>query len=111
VLDNKFIRNQNKIADIFNKYFVSVADSVISDNNRYSSANTTNPVNYLLHFFSRPFTNMNWQYTTTHEIDRIIKSLKTKNSSGYDEISSRRIKSSAPFIISPLTHICNAVRE
>jgi hypothetical protein len=31
VLDNKLIRNQNKIADIFNKYFVSIADSVISE--------------------------------------------------------------------------------
>jgi hypothetical protein len=52
---------------------------------------------------------MNWQYTTTHKIDKIIKSLKTKNSSGYDEISNRIIKSSSPFIISPLTHICNVV--
>jgi hypothetical protein len=28
--------------------------------------------------FSRPFMKMNWQYTTTYEIDKIIKSLKTK---------------------------------
>jgi hypothetical protein len=48
---------------------------------------------------------MNWQYTTTHKIDKIIKSLKTKNSRGYDEISSGIMKSSAPFIISPLTHL------
>jgi hypothetical protein len=43
------------------------------------------------------------------EIERIIKSLKTKNTSGYDEISNRIIKLTAPFIISPLTYICNAV--
>ena len=38
-----------------------------------------------------------------------IKSLKTKTTCGYDEVSNRIIKLSAPFIISPLTYICNAV--
>jgi hypothetical protein len=47
---------------------------------------------------------MSWQY-----IEKIIKSLKTKNSSGYDEISNRIIKLSTPFIISPFTHICNVI--
>jgi hypothetical protein len=55
-----------------------MAHSVISDNNKYTSANITNPINYLLDVFSRPFTKINWQYTATHEIDKIIKSLKTK---------------------------------
>jgi hypothetical protein len=35
--------------------------------------------------------------------------LKTKDSSGYDAITIRIIKSSIPFIILPLTYICNAV--
>jgi hypothetical protein len=52
---------------------------------------------------------MSWQYASTYEIEKIIKSLKTKNSSGYDEISNRIIKLSTPFIISPLTQICNAI--
>jgi hypothetical protein len=52
---------------------------------------------------------MSWQYTSTHEIEKIIKAIKTKDSSGYDEISSRIIKQSVPFIISPLTYICNAI--
>jgi hypothetical protein len=52
---------------------------------------------------------MKWQYASTQEITRIITSLKTKNSNGYDEISNRIIKLSLPFIISPLTHICNAI--
>jgi hypothetical protein len=52
---------------------------------------------------------MSWQYASTYEIEKIIKSLKTKNTAGYDEISNRIIKLSAPFIISPLTYICNAV--
>jgi Notch-like protein len=44
-----------------------------------------------------------------YDIEKIIRSLKTKNTSGYDEISNRIIKSSSAYIISPLTHICNAI--
>jgi len=41
-------------------------------------------------------------------MDKIIMSLNSRNTSGYDEISNRIIKLSSPFIVSPLTHICNA---
>jgi hypothetical protein len=41
-----------------------------------------------------------------NKISKIIDSLKSKNSSGYDEIS---IRISKPFIISPLINICNKV--
>jgi hypothetical protein len=44
---------------------------------------------------------------STHEIINIIKSLKTKESYGYDEISTKLLKISANYICSPLTHICN----
>jgi hypothetical protein len=61
----------------------------------------------LINNISTTFSGIHWQYATTSEIDKIIKSLKTKNSYGYDEISVKILKSSAPFIISPLTYICN----
>jgi Notch-like protein len=44
---------------------------------------------------------------TSKEIKDIFKSLKWKNSHGYDEIPLRILKISLPFIISPLTYICN----
>jgi hypothetical protein len=47
-------------------------------------------------------------YTSIYETGKIIKSLKSKNTSGYDEISDCIIKLSSPFIISHLTYICNA---
>jgi len=43
------------------------------------------------------------------KLKKIMKSLRTKNTCGYDEISNCIIKLTAPFIISPLTYICNAV--
>jgi len=36
-----------------------------------------------------------------------IKELKGKKSCGYDEITGRILKISSPFIVSPLTYICN----
>jgi Notch-like protein len=40
-------------------------------------------------------------------IGYIIKSLKPKNSHGYDEISTSLLKTSSVYISSPLNHICN----
>jgi hypothetical protein len=53
------------------------------------------------------FESIKWHYISTTEIWKIIKSLKTKSSYGYDKISSRMLKAIMPFIISPLTYICN----
>jgi hypothetical protein len=45
--------------------------------------------------------------TTKTEIKSIIHSLKSKNSSGYDEITSKILKACSAVISSPLAHICN----
>ena len=49
---------------------------------------------------------MQWRYTFTHEIGKIINSLKPKNTSGYKRISTRILKQSTPYIVSPITYIC-----
>jgi len=92
-----------------NRYFPSVADSIISSvrsgNNDHE--NDTYPIKYLFSSFKHPFPNMQWFYTSTDEIQNIIKAIKTENSCGDDEIPIKMIKMSASFIISPLTYICN----
>jgi hypothetical protein len=50
---------------------------------------------------------MNFKNTSPKEIENIIKSLKTKESYGYDGITTRILKLSAPFISSPLSRIFN----
>jgi len=107
--DNKVLMNQNKIANIFNSLFVSIKDSINADNNKHINSQMINPINYLANNFRRPVTKISWQSASTYKIEKIIKSLRTKNSCGYDEISNQILKLSAPFIISLLTHICNAV--
>jgi hypothetical protein len=106
VFENRQVRSQKEIANIFNKYFLSVTDSIGLNNNKHVSAN---PTTYLRNKFSRPFMNIKWKYTNTQEMEKIIKSLKTKDSSGYDAITSRIMKSIIPFIIPLLTYICNVI--
>jgi hypothetical protein len=59
--------------------------------------------NFIIHFHKSNL------LTNTFEIEKIIFSLKPKNSHGYDEISSRIPKISAPFVLSPLTYIFNKI--
>jgi hypothetical protein len=52
---------------------------------------------------------LSWYYASSYELEKIIKSLNTKKTSGYDEISTQILKLSAPYILAPLTYICNAI--
>jgi hypothetical protein len=105
-IDDKEI-NQNTIANIFNSYFLSIAESLKSGDNKHTNLKEINPISYLINSFHRPFPKVSWPYASTHEVERIIKSLKSKNTGRY-EISTQILKLSAPYIISPLTYICNA---
>jgi Notch-like protein len=59
--------------------------------------------------YNKRYPSMECKCTTTKETEQIIKSLKTKNSYGYDEISTKILKISCPFISSPINHICNKI--
>ena len=64
---------------------------------------------YLRYNFKHCYSQINLNNTTTYEINKIINSLKNKTSHGYDEISDKILKASAPFILSPLTYIFNKI--
>ena len=85
---------------MFNDYFSSVADK--------NKNITTNPIHYLYNYYSNPFLELTWKYASIYEIEKLIKTIESKSSYGYDEISTHIIKLNALFIISLLTHICNA---
>jgi hypothetical protein len=95
------------MANIFNNYFLSVADLLNKDNK--SNDKNTNLLHYPQNFIKKPVNKMEWKYATTYELEKIIRSLKTKNSYGYEEISNKIIKLSVPFIISSLIYICNEI--
>jgi len=68
VINNNVIINQNKIANIFNNYFISIADAINSDNSKHINTNVTNLISYLTNKFRRPFAKISWQDASTYEI-------------------------------------------
>jgi hypothetical protein len=90
------IKDKEDIANAFNEYFISVAQTIINDLNKDSNKTLTdiNPLRYLDNKYTSTFEFIKWHYTTTTDIRKIIKSLKTKSSYGYDEISTRMLKAS-----------------
>jgi Notch-like protein len=66
-----------------------------------------NHIQFINHAFDNPFPNMENKCSTIKETEQIINSLKTKNSFGYDGISTKMLKLSAPFLSSPINYICN----
>jgi hypothetical protein len=75
--------------------------------NQHSKTSISNPANYLAHAFKHPFPNIQLSFSTTKEIENIIKYLKPTNTCGYDEISTKLLKISSAYITSPLNNICN----
>jgi hypothetical protein len=68
--------------DFFNNYFLSITGK------NYSAVNKINNfADYLRLAHNKPFQNIKYQYTSTQVIEKIISSLKSKNSHGYDKIS------------------------
>ena len=105
-INNHIIYNQISIANELNNYFLNIAES--RNNNKINEKEVvTRPLQYLFEYFSQPLKDISWPYTSSKKINK-IDSLKSKNSSGYYEISTKIIKISKPFIISPLINtICN----
>jgi hypothetical protein len=107
-VDGKLITNQQSIANSFNNYILTVADKITSNiQNDDSSSNYNNPIHYLHKNLKLPCSNMKLKYTTPKEIEKMIKSLTSKNSHGYHAIPTKILKVSTPFITSPPTYICN----
>jgi hypothetical protein len=76
-------------------------------NNKEGYNINKSPNYYFLNWFHKPFHSIKFENTSTKEIENIINSLKIKEPSGYDEISTKILKISAPFISSLLGYICN----
>jgi hypothetical protein len=102
--------NKSVNAEVFNKYFLTTAETIsckITGNNKQIINRTKYSLSYLSQIFNFPFTSVVFHNTSTGEIEIIIHSFPWKNSCGYDEISMKILKISAPFISSPLCHIIN----
>jgi len=96
-IDGKLITNQQLIANSFNNHFLTVTDKITSNiKNDRISLNFNNPIHCLHKNFNLPCSNMKLKYTSPKEVEKMIKSLKSKNSHGYDRIPMKILKVSTP---------------
>jgi hypothetical protein len=80
-----------------------VDESVINITKQdHNQINKHSYLEYLVHESHQPFLPINLKPVTEKENYEIHKSLKWKNSCGYDEVPSRIVKRSMPFISSHL---------
>ena len=105
------VNDYAKIVEIFNQHFSTITETN-STNNIHNTSSVKNnykisPMHYLYQSYSCIYPSFKLMPLSTKDVGNIIKSPNTKNSHGYDEISTKLLKLSLPFILSPLTHICN----
>jgi hypothetical protein len=62
---------------------------------------------FMTEAFKSPFTNLIITKTTSKEIGKIIGSLKSSYTQGYDEISNNILKACKYYISVPLSYLCN----
>ena len=111
-INDKLSSNPLEIANAFNSYFLSVAEKLLIKN--FHGRNTVNNkdlITYLWQNLSQLSFSIKLKNTTTFEIDKIIRSLKCRDSCGYNEIPPRILKISTPYILSPLTYIFNKIQS
>ena len=104
-IKDQVVHNKMTIANEINNYFLNIAGSV-SNKRINGKGEEASPLQNLLKCFYQPFKHISWTYTSAKEINKIIDTLKDKNSSGCDEITTKILKISKPFIISPIINIC-----
>jgi hypothetical protein len=106
-INGALTENHQVTADSFQSHFLWTADEVVSNINNNEDTNDINCSDYLYRALKSPYPNTIFDHTMTKKVDNIIKSLKLKNSCGYDEISVKILKINCPFITASLTYICN----
>jgi hypothetical protein len=106
-IEGKHLITQQNIANAFNTYFSTIIDKTNKDSQGNIRHGNPHTYCYLDQGVGESHPPLVFKTFSTQEILSIIRSIKTKNSSGYDEISTKLLKISANYICSPLTYICN----
>jgi hypothetical protein len=101
----------------FNNYFNKIAENIHKQikgggtNSKIISLieQVGNYMTYMSNAFGNPLPKIQIMKTTNTEIERIIESLKTSYTQGYDEISNNILKACKTYISIPLRYLCNSV--
>ena len=96
------LTNINNIAKAFNSYFINITEDLINNSSDIDKA-----LQLLKKCYPESIPVMKLIPVTEIEVRDIIKSLRNKNSSGYDGISNNILKYCINEISKPLTYIFN----
>ena len=101
VWNNRVITDMTDIANEFNRYFISIGHTLSEQIQSVHSCEE-----YLGHKADSVF-----KFSEVNEdcIDKIIKNLKSKSSTGYDNISNKLIKHARAILVKPLTLLTNQI--
>ena len=101
VCNNNVITDMNVIANEFNRYVISIGHSLSEKNQSVHSSEE----------YLGQKANSVFKFTEVNEdcINKIIKKLKSKSSTGYDDISNKLIKQARTVLVKPLTLLANQI--
>ena len=101
VCNNNVITDMNVIANEFNRYFISIGHSLSA---KIQSVHSSEE------YLGQKATSV-FKFTAVNEdcIDKIIKKLKSKSNTGYDNISNKLIKHARTVLVKPLTLLANQI--
>ena len=106
-IEGRHLTTQQDIVNAFNNYFSAIIDKKNSDSQENMRHGNSYTYCYFDHSAGDSYASLVFKIFSTQEITSISKSIKTKNSSVYYEISTKPLKIRANYICCPLTYICN----
>ena len=101
VWNNRVITDMTDIANEFNRYFISIGHTLSEQIQSVHSCEE-----YLGHKADSVF---KFSEVNKDCIDKIIKNMKSKSSTGYDNISNKLIKHARAILVKPLTLLINQI--
>lgn len=97
------ISDPKVIADEFNNFFINIGENLASTVGNASNSN----ISFKSFLKNKPSSSFSFQEVDENQVLKVIDSLKSKTSSGYDLISTKLLKQIKTVIAQPLTFIFN----
>jgi exonuclease III len=96
---NNLVQDPSKIANMFNPFYVNTYKRL--------SPTLSLPTTKEKNNYNSPVHSIFFHPVSTNEVKNLIKSLKSKQSAGIDEISSKLLKEIDEYVVEPLVYLIN----
>ena len=103
--EGKQIRSPQKLAEVFNEYFIDKIETIRSEFKKTDD----DPIEILELLIKRPNSTMKLKEITLEETYKIINDMKSSNSTGFDDVSSKILKKIPQISAILMTHSINTI--